>query len=230
MEDDGCGVTCSAGNQRDGAVLGKTVCSAVFVVLLAVGLVACSSEEGESAGSSTSEMVVKISPDPEVPDPPAVIPEFTGPWADEFAEFYRKTTSDLVRQILAKGHITDQDFAQTESLYRKCMLNEGFLDEGRGAKPLNHATAEMSIDQIQQVWKRCDQDHSLISTLRYDMARNPQHLNEDEIMVACLVKKKLVPASYTAKDYRHDWETNAHDADSPAFHECSLDPLGLGYG
>ncbi|SEA65465.1 hypothetical protein [Leifsonia sp. 21MFCrub1.1] len=177
------------------------------------------------------------SPSANVQDRPAAasssfqgeVPEFTGPWAAEFAEAYRSTTSEVVHKILAKGSITDQDYASVSSQFVTCMKDKGFAVEITG--PYGESTVSGDGD-INAGANACNDDMAVISALRFSTTRNPQHLDENTIMVACLHKKKLVPPSYSTKDYEADLQTQKFpfSVDSADFLACTGDPLGLSAG
>ncbi|MFB9746367.1 hypothetical protein [Leifsonia shinshuensis] len=154
------------------------------------------------------------------------VPEFSGPWASEFAEAYRSTTSEVVHTILAKGSITDRDYASVSSAYVQCMSNKGLKAVVTGQ--FGESTVEGDGD-VNAANEACSADFSVISALRYSTSRNPQHLDENEIVVACLIKAKVAPPSYTAKNYAADLETQdfPFSTSVAGFLSCTSDPLGL---
>ena len=154
------------------------------------------------------------------------VPDFSGPWAAEFAEAYRSTTSDVVHKILAKGSITDQDYAAVSGAYVRCMANKGFKAQVTG--PGGEGTLEGDGDAL-AAHNACNGDMAVISALRSSTIRNPQHLDENEIVVACLVKANIAPPSYTAKDYAANLQSQKfpYKIDTPGFIQCTSDPLGL---
>ena len=154
------------------------------------------------------------------------VPDFSGPWASEFAEAYRSTTSEVVHEILAKGSISDQDYADVSSAYVSCMSNKGLKAVVTGQ--FGESTVEGDGD-VNAANEACSGDFSVISALRYSTSRNPQHLDESEIVVACLIKAKIAPPSYTANDYAADLETQVFPFNTSAagFYTCTSDPLGL---
>src|SRR3954462_14089574 len=91
--------------------------SAVAAVLVASALTACS----WSASAPDDRPLVAPSSTFQ-----GEVPEFTGPWAAEFTEAYRSTTSETIHKILAKGSISDQDYASVSSQFVRCMKNKGF--------------------------------------------------------------------------------------------------------
>jgi len=196
--------------------------SAAVAALVATALAACS-----ASGDSPNDRPV-AAPSPAFQ---GEVPEFSGPYAAEFAEAYRSTTSEVVHQILAKGSITDQDYAAVSSQYVKCVKDKGFTAEVTG--PFGEGTVEGDGEgDANEASLACSGDMSVIASLRYLTTRNPQKLDENTIMAACLVKKKLVPPSYSAKDYEGNRQTGKFpfSVDSPEFLACTGDPLGLSTG
>lgn len=92
------------------------------------------------------------------------VPDFSGPWASEFAEAYRSTTSEAVHTILAKGSVTDEDYASVSRDYVTCMSNNGFTATVTG--PFGEGTAEGDGD-INAANQACSGDLSVISALRF---------------------------------------------------------------
>ena len=81
----------------------NSVSSAAIAIAIAAGLVSCSSvSSGADSGANSSSRSTFD----------GAVPEFSGPWASEFAEAYRSTTDSVMREILAKESITDQDYAR----------------------------------------------------------------------------------------------------------------------
>jgi hypothetical protein len=190
---------------------------------IALGVVAvltgCSSSEG---GPRASKVDVPAS---------GGVPHFSGPWAEEFDAAYRSTDSAFVHGILAKGSITDQDYAEVSSRYIRCMKNKGFTATVDG--PAGEGTVDGKGDgDPNAAHEACSEEMAVIASLRGSILRNPEHKDENTIVAACLVAKKLAPASYTAKDYAADLETMRFpfDRNSAGFTQCISDPLGLGLG
>lgn len=154
------------------------------------------------------------------------VPSFSGPWASEFAEAYRSTNSEVVHRILEKGSITDQDYAEVSSAYVTCMANKGFTATVTG--PFGESVTEAGEESM-SAEETCNGDIAVIAGLRHSITRNPEHRDEAEIMVACLVTKKLAPPGYSTKDYELNLQSQTFpfDLDSPDFSKCVNDPLRL---
>ncbi len=63
--------------------------------------------------------------------------------------------------------------------------------------------------------------------LYYRIRRNPQNKDERELMAACLVRKGVVPAGYSATDFQRDTRAQPPPSylESAAALACSADPL-----
>lgn len=198
----------------------STIAGAVAVALVtAAALVGCS----QTADSSSADLR----------RPPAVftgpVPSFSGPWASDFADAYRSTTSELVHGILEKGSITDQDYAEVSSAYVKCMANKGFKAEVTG--PFGESVIDTGPGD-DAAHAKCSEDMGVIAGLRRDILRNPEHRDEEEIVAACLVDKKVAPPGYSKRDYEADLQAQRfpYSIDDPGFSKCVNDPLGLASG
>jgi hypothetical protein len=134
-----------------------------------------------------------------------------------------------VHSILAKGSITDQDYAAVSGQYVKCMKNKGFIAHIDG--PAGQATVSggPAGGDGNAANASCNSDLAVIAALRGEILRNPQHQDEDSIMAACLVKKQLVPPNYTANDYAANLQSQKFpfSTASAKFLSCASDPLGL---
>ena len=157
------------------------------------------------------------------------MPDFSGPWASEFAEVYRSTNSTVVHAILAKGSITDQDYAEVSSAYVKCMANKGFKATVTG--PAGESITEAGEESL-DAESACNEDFAKIAALRGAILRNPENRDEEEIVAACLADKKVAPPGYSAREYTADLQSQKfpYSLDDPGFSECINDPLGLASG
>lgn len=157
-------------------------------------------------------------------------------WADEFAEARRRATTDFERSALADGRISDAEFAEMENAFATCMRDRNVAFGGFGPgggyefKPGSGTTTE----EANTIADECSATSGLdtIGSLYFAMQRNPQNLDEAAITAACLVKKKVVPASYSGSDYSRDapamaFPFNDGARGEKALRECDLDPLGL---
>ncbi len=196
----------------------------VLAIALAAGLVSCSLAPTSSDGRVASDKGATFD---------GAVPEFSGPWAAEFAEAYRSTTDELVHEILAKESITDEDYAVVSGRFVKCMANKGFraqIDGPAGQMTMFDLPTDEDVDRANAANLDCGSDSGYIElcALRGSILRNPQNLDENTIMAACAVRQKIAPPSYTAKDYARDIENWSFpfSTSSMEFGRCIDDPLG----
>jgi len=161
---------------------------------------------------------------------------FTGAWAQEYAQQYRRSGSEFVKKILADGKITEAEFSEVTEKYSTCLAAAGITFQGRRA---NGSTDfffpnGVSADAANSAADACGREsgEDAVGGLYLAQHRNPQHLDEATIMAACLVKKEAVPRGYDAGDYSKDSPQGAFPFTDPAtgqrsLEECSTDPLGL---
>lgn len=211
---------------------------AIAAALLAAGC----SESGTTSAVSTPAPEVSVSaaslptggnaPTP-VPLPSgATIPQFSGPYAGDFAAAYQNSKSDLQRKVLADGVITEAEMSALQDAFRACVTTYGITNvsfDVDGSMSLKPPTS-WTQDQVNAVVSECgsttiDGPDLIFNELR----RNPQHADEAELMAACLVRVGLAPAGYTAQDYRTDSPDNyPFDSKSDKFGKCVSDPVNAG--
>lgn len=155
--------------------------------------------------------------------------QFTGPWAQELRTAYETSQSELEKQVLEDGRITDAENSELLKAYQQCVTDLGFEltwegDEGGFSIPGEEQPSEEALA------KCTDATEGDAAMLYREMRRNPENINESEIMAACLVRIGLVDASYTAQDYESDFNSNPSPAlfDDQKFNDCNADPLGAG--
>ena len=157
-------------------------------------------------------------------------------WADEFEDARRRATTDFERKALEDDRISDAEFAEMENAFTTCMRDrnvtfEGFKPHGgygfRPGKGTTTAEANGIADD-------CSKFSGLdtVGQMYFWVKRNPQRLDEDAIAAACLVKKKVVPPTYSAADVARDTYGRTYPFSDKArgeqaLEECSSDPLGL---
>ncbi|MET4705835.1 hypothetical protein [Frigoribacterium sp. UYMn621] len=162
------------------------------------------------------------------------VPNFTGPWGAEFSLAYRSTTSTAAHKVLAKGIITTADSNQLTEAYISCMAHHGFTAtvDGPGGQGSISPTAGTPLPEsaMNAAVGACDDGFAQVSALNYQILRNPQHLNENDIMAACLVREKVAPTTYTAADYAADLVSQkfSFNINSAAANKCITDPLSPG--
>lgn len=152
------------------------------------------------------------------------VPEFTGPWAEAFTRAYKETNDELTHRILATGTITDADYAELSSAFVKCMKDKGVTATVEGAA--GQASTD-DVPGVMEAMQICDGIFSVGASLHGQIIRNPENLNENVIVAACLVRVGLVPPSYTANSYAEELKTQkfSYDLNSSKFMSCISSPL-----
>lgn len=166
-------------------------------------------------------------------------PEFSGPWAAEFADAYQRAQSPAHRAMLADGEISDLEYAAVRDEFSRCLADVGYVItwHDRGGYSLQVGSDEVNPDRVNELVGDCSRNKlGDIDFLYEQMTRNPQNLDEFMIMADCLVREGVVDPSFTARDYQ-EWFDSTAEVDLPyvapagrgqvAFSQCSTDPLGL---
>lgn len=164
-------------------------------------------------------------------------PSFTGPWAAEFTDALTGSTDDFVRSVLADEVVTDQELSETRDRFSGCLSGFGVTDisfEADGGFSMRSPEG-MSQDAVSERVDACSEEsgESTVGALHSWVRRNPQNLDEDTILAACLVRKEVVDPSFSAEDYASaDGDLPYLDSVSAGvgdavFALCNNDPLGL---
>jgi uncharacterized protein (DUF885 family) len=167
------------------------------------------------------------------------VPEFTGPWAADFADAYRRAQSSVHRAMLADGEISDLEYAAVRDEFSRCLADVGYAVtwHDRGGYSLQVTSDGVDPDHVNEIVADCSRSTlGDVDFLYQQMARNPQNLDEFVIVADCLVHEGVVDPSFTAEDYQ-EWFDSTTDVDLPytvsasegqgAFSQCTSDPLGL---
>ena len=164
-------------------------------------------------------------------------PKFEGPWAAEFTSAYKAAKSDFVRGVLKDGKITDQEFSEMTERFKSCLDSSGITFEGfkeDGSYDTSFPPGSISGDEAHKRIDACSSEagEDRVGALHSWLQRNPQKLDENQIMASCLVSKGAVDASFTAKEYAKDVATLTFPflnkaKGEEALSSCESDPLGL---
>ena len=199
-------------------------------VAVGVSLSGCAATDDSGISGSSSATV------PDSAQSSIAVPAFAGPWADEFASAYRDAKSDFERKALEDGTIADSEFAEMQNKFKNCLGAKkitftGFKVDGSFEFGL---PSGMSSGQGNKLTDECSatSGNNTIGYLYFQMKRNPQHLDAGTIVAACLVKKKVLPPSYSAQQYYKDAPNSTFpflddNKGAKALSDCSADPLSL---
>ncbi|WP_147794588.1 hypothetical protein [Cellulomonas sp. Y8] len=137
-------------------------------------------------------------PDPRYTTAPLAgdVPQFDGPWAAELTEHYRDSLSDLEREILRDGVITEDEQQALHDWYIGCMAGQGLsvtlLDNGGfdlGSSDQDRILAAESVCRTNTLG------------LAWEMRANPENVPPLEATHACLQRHGLLAASFTLDDF-----------------------------
>ena len=196
---------------------GTTIGAALYVVAVVASLAACAPVGADRA------------------DPPSdareAAPEFSGPYAGAFRQAWSETSSPFVRSVIEDERITDQEWAEVGTRLSSCLeaahiVFLGFeASGGYGVDP-----GSLGIDEASESLAKCEHEsgESPIGSLRLNSIINPDNVDFDELIAACLVDKGVAERGYTAEDYR-DQAAMLFDSNDNrlAKTQCVSDPLGL---
>ncbi|MDR0488259.1 MAG: hypothetical protein LBG99_02465 [Propionibacteriaceae bacterium] len=155
-------------------------------------------------------------------------PQFTGPWGDIYAYYYETSESELGREILSDGVITDMEFQEAMLEIEQCYLNDGFRVT---YDPYGFETVESiggTQDPLEEMGKCAFADGGVV-VLYYQIARNPNHMSEEELLAECLVRIEVVEPGFTAQDFERAMQSGVipWDSTDPRVTECYKNPLDL---
>ncbi len=161
----------------------------------------------------------------------------TGPWADEFQRAYDEATDPFVRAVLMDGVVTDAEYAEMFDQWAQCMAEEEItLTELPPSEGGYRYTFPPSItaDFAHEVETRCSEESGEypIGALYTFVQRNPDNLDEMEILRDCLVREGVITDGYDQEKLERDIAASPtpFDDDPVAlrkYNECNRDPLGL---
>lgn len=204
--------------------IGRQIHLTVAVALAAPVLVGC--------GSST----IARGPDGDtaITTSQGASPEFEGPYAAEFTEFYSSARSDFVRTVLADGIITDAEYAEMTERFRSCLADQGITFDGFRQDGSFTTSLAPGGGDTHEVVTGCaaTSGQDVVGALHDLMTANPDNVDAAVAITTCLVDSGEVPATYTAKDYKSDREGRFRDTEqlepalAQALDVCMTDPFG----
>jgi hypothetical protein len=148
--------------------------------------------------------------------------KFSGPWASLFESTYAESNSEAERKALADGKISDQEYAYFQDKIVGCLASHGISARFGSDRSLEYNTKR---DVKQEVINKCNVENGMrVIALRDAIERNPHNRNENEIMVECLKRVKLVDAGYTAAMFAAGVNIDTF-INTELFDACNSDPL-----
>lgn len=161
----------------------------------------------------------------------------SGPWAAEFEKAYSESSDEFVREAVKDGRISDAEFAEMLARYTDCMADAGLtlkrLPEPEGGYSFSFPDT-MTAEAANETDVRCSlaSGEYPIGALYNWVKRNPDRLDEKQIIHDCLLREGVIGQQYTLEEFTRDYENFeypfASDQDSmTTFEVCQADPLGL---
>lgn len=135
-------------------------------------------------------------------------PTFSGPYAAEFTQEYKKAPTDLARGILKDGKITQAEVQEVYDSYNKCLEPYGLqatwsVEQGES---MIQFRGSMSDDEQLKVMDQCHAETGAgnISSLYADIQSNPDHIDQvafERKIYQCFVKHDLLPSPISENEY-----------------------------
>ena len=188
----------------------RVLAGAAAVLVSAALLAGCSSDDSAAPSEEDPFAETEFDPGEERPE----IEPAPGPWGQEMAEAAAAADSDFIRDILADGQITSDDFAEAVARANQCLLDAG-IEPRQGENGLAGAwTTEPdewgffgsislpgATDEEWDALIACrDRYLGDIPELYEAMTINPDNLDHDGLILRCLRDEGLVDASFTVDD------------------------------
>lgn len=161
----------------------------------------------------------------------------TGPWADEFQQAYDEATDPFVRAVLMDGVVTDAEYAEMFDQWAQCMAEEEItlteLPPSEGGYQYTFPPS-VTADFAHEVETRCSEESGEypIGALYKFVQRNPENLDEMEILRDCLVREGVITDGYDQEKLERDVAARPTPFEgdpvaSRKYEECDRDPLDL---
>jgi hypothetical protein len=165
----------------------------------------------------------------------ADVPDFSGPYAVEFAESYEATESDFVRSVLSDEEISDAEYSEMTERFRQCLADSGIEFKGFELDGSYTTSIAPNGGDTDEIVAGCvtSSGQDTIGLLRDLMTMNPENRDIPTIMAECLVREGAVSPDYDADSYSSDIEGRFSDPYNltpeleQALETCSADPLGI---
>ena len=156
--------------------------------------------------------------------------EAADPYAGRVKAAQQQATTAFEKEVFKDGRITRAEYEESVSKYIDCMKSKN-VDIAPDVQPggfYQYAVTNPppNMDSIND---SCSEGiKNLIEPLYVDRLKNPHNQDPNDVTAACLVRHKLVPPSYTGKQFREDLADNfrhaSFAADKPAVQACLANP------
>ncbi len=132
-------------------------------------------------------------------------------WGEDFeAARQAESGADFAQGVLMDDVVTDAEMQEANERLVRCLEDGGFpgtvVDGGGGLTiPLPPGQAEAHLQAVNEA---CEDSLGWpsISILYRSTRINPENVDWDELLAACLVRHEVVPSGYRGEDHRDDIE------------------------
>ena len=163
--------------------------------------------------------------------------KFEGPWAAEFAEHYERANDEYTKAVLSDGVITEQEIAETIDRLKACLDSSSITMTEYEFDGSYQTTFPPSLgnDKANDIVEGCSRTsgEALIGSLYTWVQRNPQHQDENQMIVDCLINEGAVAPGYRVEEFLADATadkfpfTVVEAAGRETLADCQADPLKL---
>lgn len=160
-------------------------------------------------------------------------PDSADPWAAEFAEAREFATSELQREVLEDGQITDAEFHEVEQDVVRCVADQGYeltvIGGGNGYE-LTMPGGMGFVDEVAggqgtAARDECFRDRfGAVESLYWTIRINPENVDLNTLVAECLVRAAVVDPPFSGQDYGESLSNPTYDLSDPRVDECLTDP------
>ncbi|WP_291532859.1 hypothetical protein [Bifidobacterium sp. UBA6881] len=134
----------------------------------------------------------------------------TNPWRTEIQRMYSRTDSDLVREILRDGTITDAEIEEFQESYNKCLaqydLSSSYSRED-GSESVSDQFSQYTPDQLNEHVDQCRTKTGYYELIPLDQEihANPNHVSEADSkrkIFDCRKRHGLLDADLSYEEYQ----------------------------
>ena len=173
----------------------RLVPSIVCLALSLVGLSACASDSLSAAEPASSDSAT------------AGVPEFSGPYAEEFRTRYSEASSEVVREVLRDEVISEAEAQAILEEFRTCLAAQGITldsydDDGVAMTGDPSKIKNSDLNARAEECSRSSHEADVL-TLYQVIKRDPEKAFTLDAVVACYIRAELVPSTYSVEDYKN---------------------------
>lgn len=161
------------------------------------------------------------------------MPNFSGPWAEEFRYAYAKAPNDEIRAYLRDENITEAEKQAVTEAFRTCLSTQGvgFTDFEFDGGFSTTFEGVSGPEEANRVTNECAASSGVddVIFLYFQIRANPQNSDLSHEIAMCMVRSETVTPSFTAENYRSN-DIDGFAASDPiatreALRECQAVPL-----